>query len=189
MEEEIKGNPVKSDKIWHDEAMISQITALGFSRKDAKKALKLSGDVNAAVTLILESGATVLEQVSVSDEEDTTLIEEQDKKEDETKSKVEVFTSKFEKKKDNRYDLNDEKFQYVIFGTGLTESIVGASLAMKGKKCLFLDKSDKYGGTISNFNLDQFLGFCAGQGSGPFHSFKIWRPLDKNNHSDIMKDA
>ena len=45
--------------------------ALGFPKKDAKKALKLTnGDVNSAVTFILESGAAGLEQVSMSEEED-----------------------------------------------------------------------------------------------------------------------
>lgn len=58
------------------------------------------------------------------------------------------------KKENNRFDLNEESFSFVIFGTGLTESIIGASLAMHGKKCLFLDKADKYGGTICNFSLD-----------------------------------
>jgi hypothetical protein len=61
--------------------------------------------------------------------------------------------SKFPKK-DNKYDLNDEGVSYIILGTGLTESIVGASLALHGKKCLYLDQSDKYGGTISNFSLE-----------------------------------
>ena len=35
-------------------------------------------------------------------------------------------------KKDNKYDLNDEKFEYIIIGTGFTESIIGAALAMRG---------------------------------------------------------
>ena len=58
------------------------------------------------------------------------------------------------KKSDNKFDLNSEGFDYVILGTGLTESVIGASLALHGKKCLFLDKADKYGGTITNFNLE-----------------------------------
>lgn len=61
------------------------------------------------------------------------------------------------KKSDNKFDLNDENFDYIILGTGLTESVIGASLALHGKKCLFLDKADKYGGTITNFNLEQYL--------------------------------
>ena len=60
-------------------------------------------------------------------------------------------------KKENKFDLNDEKFSYIIIGTGLTESIIGASLALHGHKCLYLDRADKYGGTICNFNLEQYL--------------------------------
>ena len=55
--------------------------------------------------------------------------------------------------------MNDEKFDFVILGTGLTESIVGASLALREKKCLFLEISDKYGGTICNFNFEKYLEF------------------------------
>jgi len=64
-----------------------------------------------------------------------------------------VNQNKFEKK-DNKNDLNDEGFEFIVFGTGLSESIIGASLALHGKKCLFFDIADKYGGTITNFNLD-----------------------------------
>jgi len=95
--------------------------------------------------------------------------------------------------------LNDEKFEYVIFGTGLTESIIGASLAMHGKKCLFLDKADKYGGTVCNFSLEQYLNFIKknvdnpanseeGDAAAAFHSFKVLQPLDKTAHPEIMTD-
>ena len=40
----------------------------------------------------------------------------------------------FEKMKDNRYDLNEEGFEFIVLGTGLTDSIVGGSLAMFQKK-------------------------------------------------------
>ena len=40
--------------------------------------------------------------------------------------------SHYVKKKDNKWDLNDEKFGWIVLGTGLTESIIGASLAMHG---------------------------------------------------------
>lgn len=63
------------------------------------------------------------------------------------------------KKNENRFDLNDEKFDFIVLGTGLTESIVGASLALREKKCLFLEVSDKYGGTICNFNFEKYLEF------------------------------
>ena len=66
---------------------------------------------------------------------------------------------KFEKMKDNRYDLNEEGFEFIVLGTGLTDSIVGGSLAMLNKKSLYLDIGDKYGGTTGNFNLESFLNF------------------------------
>ena len=55
---------------------------------------------------------------------------------------------------DNKNDLNDEAFDFIVFGTGLSESIIGSSLALHGKKCLYFDIADKYGATITNFNLD-----------------------------------
>jgi len=108
--------------------------------------------------------------------------------------KEEPFVSKYPKNKDNRFDLNEEKFSYVIFGTGLTESIIGASLAMHGKKCLHLDRADKYGGTICNFNLENFLKFVhqnihdKNASDLPFSNFKCHIPLDKSRHGDIMKN-
>ena len=76
-------------------------------------------------------------------------------KEEEKKIEKPVYVPDPNKpKKDNKFDLNDEKFSYIILGTGLTESIVGASLALHGHKCLFIDQADKYGGTICNFNLE-----------------------------------
>ena len=84
---------------------------------------------------------------------------EGEKQTEDIKDDQKPFVSKYPKNKDNRFDLNEEKFSYVIFGTGLTESIIGASLAMHGKKCLHLDKADKYGGSICNFNLEGFLKF------------------------------
>jgi len=53
--------------------------------------------------------------------------------------KEEYIAKVLPKKKDNKFDLNDEKFSFVILGTGLSESIIGASLALHGHKCLFLD--------------------------------------------------
>lgn len=111
----------------------------------------------------------------------------------------EVVTSKFPKKKDNKYDLNKENITYVILGTGLTESIVGASLSMRGKKCLYLDKADRYGSTISNLNLEQFLKLVKSKmndaetkykpSDAAFHSFRVLRPLDKNKHPRQITNA
>ena len=103
-------------------------------------------------------------------------------------------STKHPKKADNRFDLNKEEFSYVIFGTGLTESIIGASLAMHGKKCLFLDRAERYGGTIGNFNLEQYLKFISSKLQNPnvdapaFHSFRVLKSLDKTEHKEIMKN-
>ena len=37
--------------------------------------------------------------------------------------------------------------------------IIFRALALAGKKCLFLDSSDRYGGSIINFNFEQFVQF------------------------------
>ena len=57
---------------------------MGFPKKDAKKALKLTRDVNSAITFLLESGSHGLDQVSMSEEEDP-LAAEQRKKDEEIK--------------------------------------------------------------------------------------------------------
>lgn len=95
------------------------------------------------------------------------------------------------KKEDNRNDLNEENFQCIILGTGLTDSIVGASLALHGKRTLFLDCSNCYGGTICNYNLEQYINYVQTQLDGTskvkdfnsaFHSFRVIHPFDKNQH-------
>lgn len=56
-------------KVHQNEGFIEQITSMGFSRADARRALKLTGDVSNAVTFLLESGEAGLDQVSDSEEE------------------------------------------------------------------------------------------------------------------------
>jgi len=58
----------KPKKPHHDENNIAAITAMGFDEKTAKKALKVTGDVTNAVTLLLESTFN-FEGVSDSEEE------------------------------------------------------------------------------------------------------------------------
>jgi len=58
----------KPKKPHHDENSIAAITAMGFDEKTAKKALKVTGDVTNAVTLLLESSFN-FEGVSDSEEE------------------------------------------------------------------------------------------------------------------------
>ena len=55
---------------------------MGFERKLAKKALKLTGDVNNAVTFLLESGEAGLNEVSDSEEADEKNAVEPKKVED-----------------------------------------------------------------------------------------------------------
>ena len=62
---------------------------MGFDRKSAKKALKLTGDVNNAVTFLLESGELGLDQVSMSEEESIVDAEEKKRLELEAKAKAE----------------------------------------------------------------------------------------------------
>ena len=60
----------KNVKPHHNQALIEQLTSMGFSAVDAKKALKLThGEVNQAVGLLLQ-GLDSLEKVSFSEEED-----------------------------------------------------------------------------------------------------------------------
>jgi RAB protein geranylgeranyltransferase component A len=56
-------------------------------------------------------------------------------------------------------DLNKENFDYCILGSNLTENILGAALGIAGKKCLFLDQADRYGSSLSSYNLEQYLRF------------------------------
>jgi RAB protein geranylgeranyltransferase component A len=61
------------------------------------------------------------------------------------------------RKQANTHDLNKDDFDYIILGTNLTENILGAGLSCSGSKCLFIDKSSRYGGHLSNFNLEHLF--------------------------------
>ena len=50
-------------------------------------------------------------------------------------------------------DLDQEKYDYVIFGTSLTESAISAYLAKTKYKLLQIDISKTYGGDCKNYNL------------------------------------
>lgn len=54
-------------------------------------------------------------------------------------------------------DLNDDNQAYIVMGSNLTESILGAGLALAGEKCVFIDSSDRYGGILSSFNLERYF--------------------------------
>ena len=53
--------------------------------------------------------------------------------------------------------MNDDKFDYVVLGTNLSENILAAGLAIQGNKCLLLDKNSRYGGHLSNFSLIHYF--------------------------------
>ena len=69
-------------------------------------------------------------------------------------------------------DLLNKNFDYVIFGTGLTESILSAYLAKSRKKILVLESSNSYGGDCKNLNLKEIE--------------KLSSDLKENSNSDIF---
>ena len=50
-------------------------------------------------------------------------------------------------------NLDKEEIDYIILGTGLTECALGTALAVNGDKVCHIDLLDRYGGSLSNFNL------------------------------------
>ena len=88
--------PAKPKKLHHDEALLGQITGMGFDRKLAKKALKLTGDVSSAVTFLLETGEAGLAGLSDSEEDgeqnagESKKAGEEGTKEDEEKKAEEL---------------------------------------------------------------------------------------------------
>lgn len=64
---------------------------------------------------------------------------------------------------------NDTHFDFVILGTGLSESILSAMLAQSGYKVLQLDASDQYGSSLKTFN---YVDFCEAHNKKPKDSIK-----------------
>lgn len=101
-----RGEPAKPKKVHRDESLIEQITCMGFDRKLAKKALKLTGDVGNAVTFLLESGEAGLNEVSDSEEEEKRKSEEAKKEANDRQAREEEEQKKAkELKKDRREKL------------------------------------------------------------------------------------
>ena len=69
-------------------------------------------------------------------------------------------------------DLLNKNFDYVIFGTSLTETVLSAYLAKSKKKILILESSNTYGGDCKNLNLREIE--------------KLTSDLNKNLNSDIF---
>lgn len=53
-------------------------------------------------------------------------------------------------------ELENEEFDFVVLGTGLTESILAAALANSGARVLHLDANGYYGGTGATLDIAQF---------------------------------
>lgn len=51
----------------------------------------------------------------------------------------------------------EEEYDYVVFGTGLTECILSGLLSMHGHRVLHVDRNDHYGGDCASLNLTQVL--------------------------------
>jgi len=94
-----RGEAAKPKKVHHDESLISQITGMGFERKLAKKALKLTGDVSSAVTFLLEDNGAALIDVSDSEEVDDKNAGDSKKIEDD-KAALEAELKKVEDEKE-----------------------------------------------------------------------------------------
>lgn len=54
-------------------------------------------------------------------------------------------------------DLPKETFDWIIFGTDLTESILASNLAMKNQSILVLDISQSYSGLSQGLNLREIV--------------------------------
>ncbi|CAG8520377.1 6711_t:CDS:2 [Funneliformis caledonium] len=51
--------------------------------------------------------------------------------------------------------LQDEQYDIIVLGTGLTECILSGLLSVEGKKVLHMDRNDYYGGESASLNLTQ----------------------------------
>jgi UDP-galactopyranose mutase len=56
------------------------------------------------------------------------------------------------------YFNQDEEYDCIVLGTGLTECILSGLLSVEGKKVLHIDRNDYYGAECASLNLDQVCG-------------------------------
>lgn len=54
--------------------------------------------------------------------------------------------------------LQDEHYDVIVLGTGLTECVLSGLLSMEGKKVLHLDRNAYYGGECASLSLSKVLG-------------------------------
>lgn len=51
--------------------------------------------------------------------------------------------------------VQDEQYDIIVLGTGLTECILSGIFSVEGKKVLHMDRNDYYGGESASLNLKQ----------------------------------
>ena len=51
--------------------------------------------------------------------------------------------------------LQDDNYDIIVLGTGLTECILSGIFSVEGKKVLHMDRNDYYGGESASLNLTQ----------------------------------
>jgi RAB protein geranylgeranyltransferase component A len=61
----------------------------------------------------------------------------------------------------------DPAFDFIILGTGLTETLVGAALSRVGKKVCFLDHNDYYGSEIGTLDLREYAALDKDENTPP----------------------
>jgi len=59
------------------------------------------------------------------------------------------------------YFQQEESYDVIVLGTGLTECIISGLLSVEGKKVLHLDSNNYYGGECASLNLTQVNIFFA----------------------------
>lgn len=58
-----------------------------------------------------------------------------------------------------KLEIEDTNFEYLVLGTDLPESIVGAALASRGHSCLNIDSDFMYSGTLKTLNMRELKRF------------------------------
>ena len=86
-------------------------------------------------------------------------------------------------------DLNQKKFDYVILGTSLTESIISSLLAKNGNKIIQFDINKFYGGDCKNMNFKEFNSFTANiSKEAYFHNAEIIKPMINFAENEKIRD-
>ncbi|KAF9973076.1 Rab GDP dissociation inhibitor alpha [Actinomortierella ambigua] len=77
--------------------------------------------------------------------------------------------------------LQDQTYDVIVLGTGLTECILSGILAVEGKKVLQMDRNDYYGGDSASLNLTQLYRKFAREDAPPASMGS-----DRDYHIDLI---